>query len=280
MDIRGKHVFITGAGAGIGYETALAFARAGGQVIATDVDATGLAALAEAAAATGLAIRTERLDVTDRAGYVALAARLSAECADPDILINNAGVAFIGGFFDTPPEAWDRLIRINVMGVVNGCQVFGPAMARAGRGVIVNVASAASAGPPPNLSAYAATKFAVEGLSDVLAMELQARGVTVISVHPGVIDTAIVRDERGISPTVSEAQIQALQHYYRTKGCHPRIVAQGIVDGVRRGRDKVFVGPVAQTSAWLRRFAPTRLKRILTVKNSREIGYLPRTPTQ
>ncbi len=276
MDIRGKQVFITGAGAGIGYETALAFARADAQVIATDVDQAGLADLAAAAAATGQVIRTERLDVTDRAAYAALAARLSAEGADPDILVNNAGVAFIGGFFDTPPEVWDRLIRINVMGVVNGCQLFGPAMAAAGHGVIVNVASAASAGPPPNLSAYAATKFAVEGLSDVLAMELQARGVRVISIHPGVIDTAIVRDEKGISPTISEAQIQALQHHYRTKGCHPSVVAQGILDGVRRGRDKVFVGPVAQTSAWLRRFAPTRLKRTLTLQNSREIGYLPR----
>lgn len=277
MDVKGQCVFITGAGSGIGFETALAFARAGGRVIASDVDAGGLEVLAAAAAAERLVIATERLDVADRAAYDALAARLSAAGDRPDILINNAGVAYIGGFFDTPPAAWERLIRINVMGVVHGCQVFGPAMAAAGKGVIVNIASAASAGPPPNLSAYAATKFAVEGLSDVLAMELSDKGVHVISVHPGVIDTPIVRDEKGVSPTISQAQIESLQAHYRAKGCHPRVVAAGILRGVLKRRDKVFVGPAAQTSAWLRRFAPTRLKRTLTLQSARDIGYLPRT---
>ena len=274
MDITGVNAFVTGAASGIGRETALALARAGSPVMATDVDAKGLAQLAEEASQAGLAIQTAILDVTDREAYEAFALELKVGGRSPGILVNNAGVGFLGSLFDTPVAAWDRLLRVNVMGVVHGCQIFGPQMAAAGKATcIVNLSSAASANPAPNMAAYAASKFAVEGLSDVLAMELSHSRVRVVSVRPGVIDTAIVHDAKGVSPLISSKQLEGLQAYYAREGCHPSVVAKAIVDGIRAEQSKIFVDPSARISALLRRFAPTSLKRRLTLKLSEKIGF-------
>lgn len=274
MEITGVNAFVTGAASGIGRETALALARAGSSVTAADVDAEGLAQLANEASQAGLDIQTAILDVTDREAYEAFARELKVKGGLPGILVNNAGIGFLGSLFDTPIAAWDRLLRVNLMGVVHGCQIFGPQMAATGKAAcIVNLSSAASANPAPNMAAYAASKFAVEGLSDVLAMELSVSRVRVVSVHPGVIDTAIVHDAKGVSPLISSAQLEGLQAYYVREGCHPSVVAKAIVDGIRAERSKIFVGPSAKISALLRRFAPTSLKRRLTLKLSEKIGF-------
>ena len=280
MEIAGVNSLVTGAAAGIGRETALALARAGSHVTAVDVDAKGLAELARAASRAGLDIQTMVLDVTDRVAYEALALDLKAKERLPGILVNNAGVGFIGSLFDTPVLAWERLLRINVMGVVHGCQILGPRMTATNKdSCIVNVSSAASANPAPNMAAYAATKFAVEGLSDVLAMELGHSRVNVVSVHPGVINTAIVRDTNGVSPQISAAQFESLQSYYAREGCHPSAVAKAIVDGIRAGKSKIFVGPNARISALLRRFASTSIKRRLTLKLSEKLGFWRSEPS-
>ena len=280
MEIAGVNSLVTGAANGIGRETVLALARAGSHVTAADVDAKGLTELAREASQASLDIRTTILDVTDRAAYEALALELKAKGRLPRILVNNAGVGFLGSLFDTPIAAWERLLRINVMGVVHGCQIFGPQMAASGKDAcIVNLSSAASANPTPNMAAYAATKFAVEGLSDVLAMELSHSCVRVVSVHPGIIDTSIVHDTKGVSPQLSAAQLEGLQSYYAREGCHPSVVANAIVDGIRGGQSKIFVGPSARISALLRRFAPTSVKRRLTLKLSEKIGFWHSEPS-
>ena len=280
MEIAGVNSLVTGAANGIGRETVLALARAGSHVTAADVDAKGLTELAREASQASLDIRTTILDVTDRAAYEALALELKAKGRLPRILVNNAGVGFLGSLFDTPIAAWERLLRINVMGVVHGCQIFGPQMAASGKDAcIVNLSSAASANPTPNMAAYAATKFAVEGLSDVLAMELSHSCVRVVSVHPGIIDTSIVHDTKGVSPQLSAAQLEGLQSYYAREGCHPSVVANAIVDGIRAGQSKIFVGPSARISALLRRFAPTSIKRRLTLKLSEKIGFWHSEPS-
>jgi short-subunit dehydrogenase len=280
MEIAEVNSLVTGAANGIGRETVLALARAGSRVTAADVDAKGLTELAREASQASLDIQTAILDVTDRPAYEALALELKAKGRLPRILVNNAGVGFLGSLFDTPIAAWERLLRINVMGVVNGCQTFGPQMVASGKDAcIVNLSSAASANPTPNMAAYAATKFAVEGLSEVLAMELSHGRVRVVSVHPGVIDTAIVHDIRGVSPQISAAQLEGLQSYYAREGCHPSVVANAIVDGIRAGQSKIFVGPSARISALLRRFAPTGIKRRLTLKLSEKIGFWHSEPS-
>ncbi len=172
-DLNEKIVFITGAAAGIGYETALAFAEAGSLVIATDLSKEALSTLAAEMDRRHLSCCTYALDVTDRGAFFELAAYIICEIGCPDVIVNNAGIGYMGAFEDTSPEMWSMTLDINVMGVVNGCQAFLPAMKEgSSKKHIVNIASMASRTPVPNMASYAASKFAVEGLSKTLSMEL------------------------------------------------------------------------------------------------------------
>lgn len=276
IDPKNAIVFVTGAASGIGRSTVLALAAAGAQVIAADRRCAGLKALASDAASQGARIDTVVLDVTNAEAVAACAARLDDEGRTPDILVNNAGIGWMGGVFETPPEVWRRVLEVNLYGVLNGCQAFGPRMVAAGgRRLIVNVASLASIMPAANMAAYAASKSAVEGLSTVLGMELAETGVGVMCVHPGIINTPIVSDPNTVGASISPEQLQRLQAYYQTKGCHPDVVAKAIVKGVRRGASKVFTGPQAPSTAILKRLLPHRLLSALGRSASRQAGFLP-----
>jgi NAD(P)-dependent dehydrogenase (short-subunit alcohol dehydrogenase family) len=274
-NLKDKTVLITGAASGIGYELVLAFAREGCSVIATDIQETALEAVKKEAESLGVSCFTHRLDVTDRDAWLALAERLSADNQTPDVLINNAGIAYIANLMETSPQMVDRTLDINIKGVVYGCQAFIPHMKDCNTAKqIVNVASAASKAPMPNMSVYAASKFAVEGLTDVIAMELNDTRISVLCAHPGIIDTPIVKNRAMIGASISDDQIERLQNHYSTKGCHPSVVAQDIVKAVKKGKAAVLTGPGAFTGGLLSRLLPKRLLRSMIVKMAPRLGYL------
>jgi NAD(P)-dependent dehydrogenase (short-subunit alcohol dehydrogenase family) len=273
--LKDKLVLITGAGSGIGYEMVLAFAREGCTVIATDIQEAALETVKAEAESLGASCFTHRLDVTDRDAWLALADRLAADNHNPDVLINNAGIAYIAGLLETTPQMLDRTLDINVKGVIYGCQAFIPAMRASDTPKqIVNVASAASKAPMPNMSIYAGSKFAVEGISDVIAMELNDSHIGVLCAHPGIIDTPIVKNRAMIGASISDDQIERLQNHYSTKGCHPSVVAQDIVMAVKKGNAAVLTGPSAFTGALLSRLLPKRLLRSVIAKMAPGLGYL------
>jgi NAD(P)-dependent dehydrogenase (short-subunit alcohol dehydrogenase family) len=272
-EFSGKSVFITGAGSGIGYQIALAFAREGADIVATDVSPEGLAGLAPEVEREGVKYRSEILNVADEQAFRQLADQLAAEGALPDVVVNNAGIAYLDTFAHTPSEVWQRTLDVNVMGVVHGSRLFINHWQQTGRpGHLVNIASAASVTPMPNMSAYAASKYAVEGLCEVLAMELAGSNVRVSCVHPGVINTAIVRhDDRTAMPA---GQVARLQKYYIDKGAHPSVVAQDILNGVKQNAGNIFTGPGTRLPPLLKRLLPRRLFRAVLRKEARAIGYL------
>ena len=273
-DFTGRLVLVTGAGSGIGLETALAFARAGARLVITDVNEAALAAARAAVTALGAECLARRCDVSDEQDMGALAEHVNERAGVPDILVNNAGIGYFGLFLDTPTVAWRRAFEVNVMGVVNGIRAFLPAMrAAGGERWVVNVASAAGFAPAPSMSAYAASKHAVVGLSEVLAMELEGSGVRVLMVCPGVINTPIVAGNAQMTPEFPQAQVQRLQAYYMAKGCAPREVAEALLGALGRGDIVVFAGPLARMSSVLMRIS-RRLARRVTLAKAREIGYL------
>lgn len=185
--LQGKHALVTAAGAGIGRASALAFAREGAQVLATDIDAAALASLAQEQPA----IRTQTLDVTSNAAIRAL-----VEANAPfDVLFNCAGFVHAGTILDTDDDAWQRSFRINVDGMYWLCRAVLPGMLERGRGSIINMSSVASSiKGVPNRFAYGTTKAAVIGLTRSIAADYVARGVRCNAICPGTVKTPSLAD--------------------------------------------------------------------------------------
>ena len=178
--LSGKHALLTAAGAGIGRATALAFARAGARVVATDIDAGALASLA----AEHPSIATKVLDVTDRDAITALV----GDAGPLDVLFNCAGYVHAGTILDTDEDSWRRSFSINVDSMFRLCKAVLPGMLERGKGSIVNMASVASSiKGVPNRFAYGATKAAVIGLTRSIASDFVARGVRCNAICPGTV---------------------------------------------------------------------------------------------
>ncbi len=272
-DLRDKVVLVTGAASGIGLECARAFAKCGANIVISDINATALENVRAELAATGVRCFAQACDVASEASVTDFAMVVNKAVGPVDLLINNAGVAFLGGFEQTPLSEWHRIYDINVLGVVHCIRAFLPAMrAAGGPRKIVNVASAAGFSPLPNMSAYAASKHAVVGLSEVLAQELHESDISVLVVCPGIINTAIVH----VSPTasgMSEAQIKKLQKYYADEGCEPKVVAADVVRAVVTDGSFLFTGTGARLGYNAMRIS-RRLARRFTIDAARKSGYL------
>jgi len=205
---------VTGAGSGIGRSFALELARRGGDVICADIDearaAETVALIEELPTGAGHAVRC---DVSDRAAIERLAEQAREIFGGaPTLVINNAGVG-IGGkpVGDIGFEDWDWALGINLWGVVYGCEVFTPLLREAGRGGIINVASAAGFAAAPSMAAYNVSKAGVMSLSETLAAELGGTGIAVTVLCPTFVKTNVFTDGR-ITPG-SMSLSQQLAHW-------------------------------------------------------------------
>ena len=185
--LAGKYALITAAGAGIGRATAIAFAKEGARVLATDIDAKALTALA----AEYPAISTQTLDVTSADDIRQLIDGHDAF----DVLFNCAGYVHAGTILDTDSDGWQRSFRINVDSMFWLCRGVLPAMLERGRGSIINMSSVASSiKGVPNRFAYGVTKAAVIGLTRSIAADFVARGVRCNAICPGTVKTPSLGD--------------------------------------------------------------------------------------
>jgi len=273
-NLKGKQVLVTGAASGIGRSTAMAFARHGANLVISDINPALLESTAYAVRALGVQCLTYETNVADEAAMRDFADAVHTKVGCIDVLVNNAGIGYIGPFLRSPVESWRRLLDINVMGVVHGCHYFGQRMVEAGGArQIINVASLAGIAPAPNMSAYAASKHAVMGLCDVLAMELTDTEVGVTAICPGIINTPITNAKGAVSEAITDEQIDRLRAYYKANGVSPDAVAAAIVDAARSGRPLVLVGPYARPMYHLKRIS-RKLVRSMTISDARKNGYL------
>lgn len=188
-----KSIFITGAASGIGRATARKFAREGWFVGAFDVNAEGLAALAAELGAANIFTRT--LDVTDRADYAAAIVAFSAETHGTlDVLFNNAGIGRGGPFADQPWEDVLAVVNVNFIGVMNGIHLALPLLKATPNSLCFTTSSSSATYGMANIAVYSATKHAVKGLTEALAIEFKAYGVRAADTLPGLIDTPILPD--------------------------------------------------------------------------------------
>ncbi|WP_216897051.1 SDR family oxidoreductase [Nocardia alni] len=252
-------VVITGGGSGIGRETALAFARLGAQIVVSDLNLDGAKQTAALVEGEGGVAHAYSLDVSDGAAVAEHAAAVIATHGVPDVLVNNAGIGQAGDFFDTSATEFDRVLRVNLGGVVNGCRTFGSAMAERGLGGhIVNLSSMAAYTPQRGFSAYSTSKSAVFMFSDCLRAELAGKGIGVHTICPGIVHTNIVATTRfsGLSDEDEAAKQARYDELYRKRHYGPEKVAEQIVRAVRDDRAVVPVTPEAHLQYHFNRFAP------------------------
>ncbi|MBK9371528.1 MAG: SDR family oxidoreductase [Deltaproteobacteria bacterium] len=165
MDVKSQVVVITGAASGIGAALAEAFGDAGARLALADRDHAGVEAVASTLTARGVEARAYPLDVSSRAAWQALAQTTLAELGGARVLINNAGITFLGSFEATPVEDFDRVLAVNLGGVVEGCRAYLPQLREAPAARIVNISSLYGLVGVPGQTAYCASKFAVRGFS-------------------------------------------------------------------------------------------------------------------
>ena len=272
-------VVVTGAGSGIGRAVASKFAEAGATVIATDINDVSANETAAQIVAVGGRAFAYQLDVTDGAQFEELARRVEAEHGVADVIVNNAGIATIGSALDVEPDDWDRVIGVNLMGVVHGSRLFGQQMAQRGTGGhIVNIASLAAYTPSPAFAPYCTTKAAVRMLSDCLRVELREHNIGVTAICPGGIKTAIYTDSKHVavdadtsarrasmagsatelltslglfSPPehVAKIVLRSVQHNWATVPVRPEAWAAYVTSRVSPGLLRAFAKTVSSTGA-------------------------------
>jgi 3alpha(or 20beta)-hydroxysteroid dehydrogenase len=200
--IAGKIALITGGARGQGRQEAERFAAEGATVYITDVlDDVGAAAADE----LGDAVTFLHHDVTSEDDWAAVIAGIVEQHGRIDILVNNAGIFSMTAALDTSIEAWNQMVAINQTGVFLGIRDVGRVMCEQGSGSIINISSIAGLAGVGRAHAYAATKWAVRGMSKSAAIEFAAHGVRVNSVHPGIIDTDMLREFGGNLERITES---------------------------------------------------------------------------
>ena len=260
-DLSGKTALVTGAAAGIGRASALAFADRGADLVLCDIDDEGLAATAQHVEALGRSAQLHAVDVGDAAAMRALSEAVHASVGAVDILMNNAGVGMGASFIETSLEDWRWITDINYFGVIHGCHFFVPQMIAHGRGGhVINLASMVAYAPLVAASAYCATKGAVLAFSNALRGELAASNIGVTAVCPGFINTAIVSSSRVRGVAAEPSIRQKTIAFYRRRNYRPETVARKILAAVQKNRAVAPISAEAWATYLASRYAPGLLR--------------------
>lgn len=193
-DLKNKNALITGAGKGIGKAVAIALAKEGVNLILVSRTKSDIDQLAEETAKLGVKTLALSADVSDITSINSAVEKAIAEFKSIDILINSAGIASFGKFLELEPEAWERIIQVNLMGTYYTTRAVIPNMIERQTGDIINISSTAGLNGNALTSAYSASKFAVLGLTDSLMQEMRKHNIRVTALTPSTVATDMAKD--------------------------------------------------------------------------------------
>jgi len=265
--LRGQVILITGAASGIGEATAVELHRQGALPVLVDCDAQTLRQAAARCGADALAVVA---DVTQSADCAAAVAAAIQRHGRLDIVWANAGIAAFGPIAHTDPAAWHRCIDVNVHGVFNTVRAALPEIIRR-RGFIAVSASVATFAHAPAMSAYAASKAAVEAMCNAWRIELAAHGVGVGVIHPSWVSTPLV-SEGALHPAF--ARIRATMPALLNREIAPDLAARRIADGLARRDSRVWIPGWVRVLHWLRAALHTPLAERELLRAAPEIERL------
>jgi NADP-dependent 3-hydroxy acid dehydrogenase YdfG len=268
----GKVAVVTGAGSGIGQALAIELGRSGASVAISDVDTDGLKVTEDRLASIGVAVKSDRLDVTERERFLLYADEVKDHFGKVNQIYNNAGIAYSGDVEISHFKDIERVMDVDYWGVVNGTKAFLPHLIASGDGHVINISSIFGLFAVPGQAAYNSAKFAVRGFTEALRMEmaLARHPVKVTTVHPGGIKTAIARNATGAEGIDTAGAAEWFDKMARTS---PERAAQVILDGVAKNKAKVLVGTDAKILDTFVRASGSGYQRALTALAGR---YMPR----
>lgn len=276
MDIAGKKTLITGAASGIGRATALAMAERGAKLFLTDINEQGLeGARREIEEKGGEVCLSKAIDVSDYEAMRALADEVHSGFGSLDILANIAGVALFSQVEDMTHEQWQRIVNVNLWGPYHGIECFVPEMVRAGKGGhVMTVSSTAGIIGLPWHAAYAGTKHALVGTSEVLRFDLRKHNIGVTVVLPGAVNTGMVQT---VVINADEDACERGRKLFTKITIAPEKVARQIVKAVEKDKFMVITSGDIKLLYFLKRTFPPMYRLILRFMTWLLDKSLPRT---
>jgi len=256
---RDKVAVITGAASGLGRALARDLASRRCHLALIDIDESSLQAAEEEIGGASAKVTHHLVDVASEAAMRDAAAEILRVHGTVHLLINNAAVSASASFDGTTPEAFDRILRVNFFGVVNGCRTFLPLLQEHHQGQIMNVSSCFAWIGYPRKTAYAASKAAIRGFSESLRLEVTERGVGVTVLYPGPLPTAIVRN--GITDS-EEGRIREEQFLLR-RGKRIDIVARQCLNRLLDDPARIVISFDYRAIDMLARLSPGLASRIV-----------------
>lgn len=266
-NLHNKVAAITGAGAGIGQALAIALAKEGCHLALGDINEIGLENTKQQLSAYDVTVSTHRVDVRKRDNLLQFAEATVKEHGKVNILINNAGITLQKQFMSHSEADWDRVIGINLYGVIYGCQAFLPYIRQADAGHIVNMSSMAGFMGLPVQSSYCSTKAAVRALSESLYTELKCENIGVTSVHPGAIKTDIMKATLAESDDVASAQ--KTMDLAMKFALPVDVAANKIVTAIKKNKQRLLIGNDSRFFEIFKRLLPSTSQKLMALAFSK-----------
>ena len=258
-NFKDKTAVITGAGSGMGRYLAILLAKDGADVVVCDVNEDTLNKTLEMLKQYNVSVSSHVLDVAIKEDIEALPGKVIEQHGKVDLVFNNAGVATGGHFQDMDEKYWDWVMGVNFHGVVNSTRAFIPHMIDRPEAAIVNTSSIFGMVAVPGQSAYHATKFAVRGFTESLALEMADTNpnLQIHCVHPGHIGTNIAgtarMDDQVAKKVIEDGKksiftwkpptsLEEMGHEFKQGGMHPSKAAKIILIGVKKNKRRIFIG--------------------------------------
>ena len=238
----GKRCFLTGAASGIGRATALRLAAEGAELFLTDRNAEGLAETVADAQALGAQVSAHRvLDISDFDQVAAFGADIHSAHPSMDLVMNIAGISAWGTVSHLTHEHWESMVSVNLMGPIHVIETFVPPMVLAGNGGhLVNVSSAAGIVALPWHAAYSASKYGLQGVSEVLRFDLARHRIGVSLVVPGAVKTPLVDTVHIAGIDREHPQVRKWVDRFSGHAVSPELVADKILRGITRNRYLIY----------------------------------------